>query len=96
MGWYPRTTLVPPPKSLVIEYRIGAMPIFEYLCRDCREKFEKLVLGRGDRAPVACPRCGRTATEQVFSTFAVVGAVSGPGSDAAAAACGPSSCGRFT
>ena len=67
------------------------MPIFEYLCRDCLEKFEKLVLARNDGNPVACPRCGRTATEQMFSTFAMAGG----GSDLN---CGPSAGagGRFT
>jgi len=48
------------------------MPIYEYLCAECRTKFEKLVL-RNNSEPVACPQCGRTATEQVFSTFAISG-----------------------
>ncbi len=47
------------------------MPIYEYLCRDCRERFEKLILGRQGDTPVACPRCGKTDTEQQLSTFAV-------------------------
>lgn len=64
------------------------MPIYEYLCRECKEKFEKLVLRQGDRASVPCPRCGKTDTEQVYSAFAMAGGRTAGGG------CGPS--GRFT
>lgn len=62
------------------------MPIYEYICRDCGEKFEKLVIRRDDAAAPACPKCGREVTEQVYSTFAMAGP--------AASSCSPS--GRFT
>ncbi len=70
--------------------RIKLMPIFEYICSDCREKFEKLVLRRSDDSAVPCPRCGSTHTQQAFSTFAT----SGSSSEASAGACAPG--GRFT
>jgi putative FmdB family regulatory protein len=42
------------------------MPIFEYLCEDCGNKFEKLV--RGSQS-VICPSCGQEHLKQQFSTF---------------------------
>ena len=71
---------------------IEPMPIYEYLCRDCREKFEKLILRSSQAANVPCPRCGRTSTEQLFSTFAMA---STSGDAATSPACGPCS-GCFT
>lgn len=44
------------------------MPIYEYLCEDCGNKFEKLV--RRGETGVACPSCGKTHLKTEFSTFA--------------------------
>jgi putative FmdB family regulatory protein len=43
------------------------MPIFEYKCDDCGEKFEKLVRG-GDQ--VQCPQCGESHLTTQFSRLA--------------------------
>ncbi len=45
------------------------MPIFDYKCRDCGEKFEQIVRS-GDDA-VECPGCGSAAVDRQFSGFAV-------------------------
>jgi putative FmdB family regulatory protein len=45
------------------------MPIFEYLCADCGNKFEKLVRRPGVDE-VLCPACGQSHLEQQFSAFA--------------------------
>jgi len=45
------------------------MPIFEYLCEDCGNKFEKLVRRPGVDE-VLCPTCGQSHLEQQHSTFA--------------------------
>ena len=45
------------------------MPIFEYVCEDCGNSFEKLVR-RSDAHGVACPSCGQAHLKQQFSTFA--------------------------
>jgi len=42
------------------------MPIFEYVCDDCKTKFEKLVRN-GDK--VACPSCGQAHLTTALSTF---------------------------
>lgn len=44
------------------------MPIFEYLCEDCGNKFEKLV--RNGANGVHCPSCGQEHLKQQYSTFA--------------------------
>lgn len=45
------------------------MPIFDYKCRNCGSKFERIVRSGGDN--VACPECGCDAAERQFSGFAV-------------------------
>jgi len=40
------------------------MPIYEYECRDCGERFEHLL--RGDERP-ACPACGGEKLEKQIS-----------------------------
>jgi putative FmdB family regulatory protein len=43
------------------------MPIYEYLCSQCGQVFEQLVL-RSD-APVGCPCCPGAPVEKLFSSF---------------------------
>jgi putative FmdB family regulatory protein len=64
------------------------MPLYEYRCPACAERFE-LLQRVGERAEaVACPRCGKGAVERQLSTFAAaVGRSSGESPDA-------SGCGR--
>ena len=58
------------------------MPIFEYRCATCRQRFELLVTGAADSGR-ACPSCGGTALQRLPSTFAVIGgAVPRPGEGA--------------
>jgi putative FmdB family regulatory protein len=45
------------------------MPLYEYVCSDCRARFEKLVHRFGDE--VACPSCASGAVEKQLSVFAV-------------------------
>ena len=52
------------------------MPIYEYECPCCREKFEKLQR-RAEEQP-ACPRCGKPAQRSV-SVFAGATATAGGG-----------------
>jgi putative FmdB family regulatory protein len=51
------------------------MPIYEYRCRACDERFEELV--RNLDAVVPCPSCGGRDAERLLSVFAGVGG-SGP------------------
>jgi putative FmdB family regulatory protein len=43
------------------------MPIFEYICTGCNQRFEKLVYGS---ARIACPVCSSTNLEKQLSVFA--------------------------
>lgn len=76
------------------------MPIYEYLCDDCRTRYEKIVRGNGDA--IACPKCGSARNTLQFSVFSsprdagFSGASSSTASDSAAGSgcgCTPSSCG---
>ncbi|HDL02688.1 MAG: zinc ribbon domain-containing protein [Candidatus Zixiibacteriota bacterium] len=44
------------------------MPLFEYICLECNDKFEELV-SSADKS-VNCPKCGSEKTIKQFSTFA--------------------------
>jgi putative FmdB family regulatory protein len=49
------------------------MPIYEYLCKDCRNLFEKiLTLAEYDREPIACPKCSSKNVEQELTAFYAV------------------------
>jgi putative FmdB family regulatory protein len=47
------------------------MPIFEYICKDCGQFFERIV-PRHDSS-TDCPKCQSVAVEKQLSTFAVAG-----------------------
>jgi putative FmdB family regulatory protein len=65
------------------------MPIYEYRCSQCEERFETLV-ARSDPAAPRCPRCGAGEIERLPSTFAVTG----PQGDAAPGPCNFPKCAR--
>lgn len=45
------------------------MPIYEYRCPTCGEKFEKLVRF-GNSQAVQCPRCNSDTPQRMISLFA--------------------------
>ena len=45
------------------------MPIYEYMCTECRHRFEYLVLRSS--AAAKCPACGSLNLEQQISSYAV-------------------------
>ncbi len=49
------------------------MPIYEYRCQSCGDKFEKLVRRATDVLETGCPSCGEKHLEQQYSTFAARG-----------------------
>ncbi|MDW8059318.1 MAG: zinc ribbon domain-containing protein [Thermomicrobium sp.] len=46
------------------------MPIYEYRCRHCGSRFEKLVRLSQATQPISCPSCGADDAERLLSTFA--------------------------
>lgn len=53
------------------------MPIYEYRCQSCGDKFERLVRRATDVLESGCPSCGEKHLEQQYSTFAAPGGASG-------------------
>ncbi|MBI2304844.1 MAG: zinc ribbon domain-containing protein [Chloroflexi bacterium] len=45
------------------------MPLFEYRCQDCGERFEKLMPLAAEPAPIHCPRCGGESVKRSISLF---------------------------
>jgi putative FmdB family regulatory protein len=50
------------------------MPIYDYRCRECDERFEELA--RNPDVKVDCPTCGAAEAERLLSVFAGIGASS--------------------
>lgn len=50
------------------------MPIYEYVCTECGERFEKLLFKLAVEEHIACPYCGSHKIERAVSTFASLGA----------------------
>ena len=47
------------------------MPIYEYTCESCSNKFEQLVRTMSGEPKAKCPECGSTKTARSLSVFAV-------------------------
>lgn len=45
------------------------MPLYEYKCKKCDNKFETLISASKANDPIACPKCGSTETGKLLSTF---------------------------
>ena len=61
------------------------MPLYEYVCQTCGERFEKLVRSTTNPTEIVCPSCASAAVKRALSTFAT----SGGGTEAVSPACGP-------
>ncbi|MBD3288189.1 zinc ribbon domain-containing protein [candidate division KSB1 bacterium] len=49
------------------------MPIYEYKCQNCGEKFEEFQSVGSGNEDVACPNCGTPRPERLFSAFSSSG-----------------------
>ncbi len=49
---------------------LGGMPLFEYLCSQCGNKFVILVGMTAQADDESCPRCGSRETKRLVSRFA--------------------------
>jgi putative FmdB family regulatory protein len=67
------------------------MPIYEYICQDCGEKYEKFVRSSLAKIELKCPSCGSAQAKKAFSVFGTrsSGSQSLAGAASSAAACGP-------
>ena len=64
------------------------MPMYGFICEDCNEDFEELVMSTSKISEVACPSCGSQHVERQLSLVAGL-KTSGAGSSSSAAACSP-------
>ena len=46
------------------------MPIYEYYCKDCRDKFELLTTYTDSEVGVECSKCHGSNVRKLFSVFA--------------------------
>jgi putative FmdB family regulatory protein len=44
------------------------MPIYEYVCKDCKNHFEVLTTSSGNAEPVLCPACQSTDVRKEMSS----------------------------
>ena len=47
------------------------VPIYEYACQGCSQKFEQLVRSMSKSQKFKCPNCGSEKTARTLSVFAV-------------------------
>ena len=56
------------------------MPMFEFVCRDCKRSFEELMtFAQMENGEAVCPQCGSKKVERNLSTFATKSGMSGGG-----------------
>lgn len=71
------------------------MPIYEYLCKECDARYEKIVRSQNEK--ITCPKCGSAKHALQLSTFAAPrnGSAAADRAASAAPACmgNPSACG---
>ncbi len=72
------------------------MPLFEFECSSCAEKFEALV-GQGRKtSDIKCPKCGGNKLDKLFSAFGFKGSpesnMVSSTSSSACSSCQASSC----
>jgi putative FmdB family regulatory protein len=70
------------------------MPLYEYFCKNCGKRFDKMMRFSESNSTPECPFCSSQETSKQISTFASVGA-SGASSKQAQPSSSCSSQGRF-
>ena len=70
------------------------MPVYEYICQECENRFEKRVgFSEADRDQ-ECPACGSSHSRKQISMFASSSSGNNSGSAVSSSSCGGT--GRFT
>ena len=69
------------------------MPIYEYECADCGERFEVRQPMGEDSSGVNCPKCQAQNLRRLFSSFSSPGSSSFDASDMSCPTCSTGMCG---
>lgn len=64
------------------------MPLYGFICDDCTENFEELVMSAGKMDNVACPSCGSRKVQRQLSLVAGLGNSTSSASSAASCSTG--------
>jgi putative FmdB family regulatory protein len=62
------------------------MPIYEYICDECKTQFEKIVINK--QQEVSCPKCASKKATIQLSVFATANGSSGSPSSGGGSCCG--------
>jgi putative FmdB family regulatory protein len=66
------------------------MPIYEFICKECKQPFEKLVRSASLIPTVTCPNCGSHDVQKELSIFATKSSgASNSAFSASASSCAP-------
>ncbi|MDP8263256.1 MAG: zinc ribbon domain-containing protein [Candidatus Ancaeobacter aquaticus] len=66
------------------------MPIYTYICRECKEKFDLLVGVTAEKTELKCKKCGSKNIEKIPGAFSV--GSSGGGSGSSGPSCPDGTC----
>jgi putative FmdB family regulatory protein len=66
------------------------MPIYEYICEDCKSQFEKIVINKQEA--ISCPHCSSKKATIQLSVFAAATGNGGSKSSGGSSSGGGSSC----
>ena len=67
------------------------MPIYEYICDDCKNEFEKIVINK--QQEIACPKCASKKATIQLSVFATANGGTSGGPSSSSSGGGGSCCG---
>jgi len=67
------------------------MPIYEYICDDCKNEFEKIVINK--QQEIACPKCASKKATIQLSVFATANGSTNGGPSSSSSGGGGSCCG---
>ncbi len=73
---------------VIVVFQENAVPIYEYCCKKCDNKFEHLQRSMTNLVKVACPACGSDQTDRALSVFAVGAESTKPASSPSPGMCG--------
>lgn len=70
------------------------MPLYEYICQECDNRFEKRVSFSEAESDQECPACGSSRSRKQISLFASSSSGNSTGNTSSSSSCGGG--GRFT